>query len=157
MSVEAIRVPVLNFLRSVYQTYTGITSDHDDGEQLAADYANLPLPSFLPEGMRIKTPPKADDAIKSVYYQDGQGRYIDYVFYPDGNNLVLDNENAREEPVEIAGQDGTIIEKDGYTCIVWGTVPRYQINSDLPRDVLLKVAASVGIDDSAGPGSIIEK
>ena len=158
MTVEAIRVPVLNFLRSAYETFSRIHSDSADEAPTAADYANLSLPSFLPEGMRIKTPPQADDAIKSVYYQDGQGRYIDYIFYPDGNNLVLDNEGAREEPIEIAGQEGTIIERRGGSItIVWGTVPRYQINSDLPRDVLLQVAASVGIDDSAGPGSIINE
>ncbi|WP_195283732.1 DUF4367 domain-containing protein [Harryflintia acetispora] len=156
MSVEAIRVNVFNFLRNIYDTYSRVHSDETDEDPTAADYADLPIPTYLPEGMRIKTPPRADDAIKSVYYQDGQGRYIDYIFYPDGNNLVLDNEGAREETVEIAGQEGTIIERrGGLITIVWGTAPRYQINSDLPRDVLLQVAASVGTDDSAGPGSII--
>lgn len=156
MSVEAIRVNVFNFLRNIYDTYSRVHSDKTDEDPTVADYADLLIPTYLPEGMRIKTPPQAADAIKSVYYQDGRGRYIDYVFYPDGNNLVLDNEGAREEPVEIAGQDGTIIEgRGGLITIVWGTAPRYQINSNLPRDVLLQVAASVGIDDFAGPGSII--
>ena len=61
-----------------------------------------------------------------------------------GTRISLDTENANLSSVFINGAEATLIEKNGWTAVVWSANNRlFIIEMDGTKDEALRVAASV--------------
>ncbi len=134
MSVDALRIPVLNFIVEHYEKYSKIDLYPTENQIPPDSPGTNPtdfLIQFLPEGYA------------SVYYYDNEGLITSGYQNPDGATIFLDmipgtavyqfdTENASYEYVEIEDIEIILIEKDGYQA-VW-------LNSD--QSIIFSLIAS---------------
>ncbi len=120
-SVDAFRIPVLNFFIEKYETYSAISIDPTQtvnaADGLISEGGNNPLEGLLPEQYHLNT---FDNSIENhllITYLGDKGEYVSYNVYPASNLTYYDTEGVEAEDVTINGYEALLIEKDGYRLI----------------------------------------
>jgi len=98
-------------------------------------------PTYIPEGYMFSGFMKT-----GVYYNSSNGKrlYFDEKMY--GDRRRVDTEEGNVSSMMLNGAEATIIEKDGWTMVIWTMDDKYfviDISGD--RETALKVAASVQV------------
>lgn len=154
-SVDAIRVPVLNFLLEHQKGYllvskfpesSSITVNPQD--QLPQDPTSLGF--LLPEGYKLLKYTSKTSGTFFVCYTNEAGDIVQLQTVLDNGKFIIDTENAVTESVTISGYEGTLIQKDGFD-LVWH-VPEagliYKLYaSNLTRDEVLQIALAIAYQD----------
>lgn len=96
-------------------------------------------PAYIPEGFEFERCYSSN----AIYYDNDDGS-LSFSEEAYGSSVGLDTENANLSSVFINGAEATLIEKDGWTAVVWSANNRlFIIEMDGAKDEALRVAASV--------------
>ena len=143
-----VRADLYNWYIRCYESWTG----RDYLERFADEYISADFtlePGWLPEGFALVDEARIFTGLYQTYqYQDHEERYImisrDAIV---GGSLSVDTENAKLTDMIFQGREGTLIEKEGWTCIVIPLPERKQIISmdaeGIPAEDLVKVAQNL--------------
>ena len=117
MSVDALRVPVINFIMDQSGRFSTIKTD----DAITDDLDNLDilqrLESCLPDGFQEVQRINTDHYI-SVAYVNDEEHSISLNGVPASDKSIIDTENAKYSDVQINGYSAVFLEKDKLT-VIW--------------------------------------
>ena len=126
-SVEAIRIPVINFLIEQHERYTSIdftketvdTQSQDSSAVAENDEGELPLANLVPSGYAVSRYDVKEDGSVTIIYKNTTGNSIFFATSALEGNMNFDTENANYENVVIAGYSGILVQKNSSLKITW--------------------------------------
>lgn len=123
LSVEAVRIKVLNMFVQVKQEYTEIWLGRDsqqlEDSHIKVDWDNASVPTKVPKGYHAVNVTN-DQIMKSIRYENDKHDYILFQQNNENSGMNVDTEDADEViHTSIQGQDGLVIRKDGRITVVW--------------------------------------
>lgn len=122
ISVEAIRVPIINYYIAQSDQYVEFTSRQQEApDGLANINAEDPLAGLLPEGYELtkleNNLPKSIQAIYKNFDNDN----ISFFMKSSDAVVRMDSENTQMvKEIQVSGYAGLLIVKDGRTTVAWG-------------------------------------
>lgn len=148
MTVEAVRVRVLDFLMDIQKEYTSFqlkdSSSGSEGGSVTIDWHQSYVPTYIPEGYEISA--VSDGKLsKSVEFKNSQGSLITYMELDAGAKPALDTENASVfKTVNINGHKGTMVVKNSLVTVIWAMNDHmFMIRGTIKQDLVLKMAEGV--------------
>lgn len=139
-AVHMVQIGLLKLEIETYPEYTiyGLVSSEDIVE-VPQDWNGNFYPAYIPDGFEF------DRYYSSfVMYYAEAGNCLSFSEDTYGSKTSLDTENANLSTVLINGVEATLIEKDGWTAVVWSANNRlFIVDMDGEKDEALKTAASV--------------
>ncbi|MGS0763627.1 DUF4367 domain-containing protein [Syntrophomonas curvata] len=148
MTVEAVRVRVLNFLMDIQQEYTSFqlkdSSSDSEGGSATLDWRQAYVPTYIPEGFEVRDISDGK-LIKTIEFQNPQGSIITYTELSEGTKPTVDTENASAfEAVSINGHEGALVVKNSLVTIIWAMEDRmFMIRGEIEKDMVIKMAEGV--------------
>ena len=154
-SVDAIRVPVLNFLLENQIGSLLITKDPESSSitvnpqnHLAQDPSSMEY--LIPMGYDLKKYTPNPNGTFFASYTNESGDVVKLQTVLDDGMFASDTENAVTESVTISGYKGTLVQKEGFT-LIWH-VPEagliYKLYaSNLTRDEMFRIALAIAYQD----------
>ena len=122
LSVEAIRVRVLNFFIEVNDRYSQVQlKDMDEisyQANIPSDWEDFYLPEYLPNSYAISDTKIFGDS-KIVFYQNPEGSEIQFSQSPYSDSFQVDTEEGKTEDIKIQGHQGLLVDKDGMLTLLW--------------------------------------
>lgn len=125
ISVQALRVQVMNFLIDVQPEYTSFQikdkASGSSGEKLTVNWTNTYLPTYIPAGYEVDSLTYTAP-LKEITYrnQKNKNSLIDFSENDSSNNVEVDTENASViKTVFVNGHKGTLVVKNLQTTVVW--------------------------------------
>lgn len=119
LSVDAFRIPVLNFFMEISSKYSSVSFDESD---TTTDIHNHILERVsgapISEGYQLAAQNMYDDGTISFLYQNENGYLITLEVRPSQGKLYYDTEDATQTDKELCGHSAIFIEKDGFR-IIW--------------------------------------
>lgn len=96
-------------------------------------------PAYIPEGFEF------DECLNyMVSYRSQNGKVVSFSEEASASRTNLDTEGAHISALFVNGAEATLIEKDGWTAVVWSANNRlFIVDMDGGKDEVLRVAASV--------------
>lgn len=154
-SVDAIRVPVLNFLLEHRIGFLLITKDPESSSITVDPQDHLPkdpssLEFLIPMGYDLKKYTPNPNGTFFASYTNESGDVVKLQTVLDDGMFASDTENAVTESVTISGYKGKLVQKDGFD-LIWH-VPEagliYKLYaSNLTRDEVLQIALAIAYQD----------
>lgn len=145
VTVEAVRVRVLNFLMDIQQEYTSFQlKDSGKGGSTSIDWHKAYVPTYIPDGYEVSAISNSEP-LKRIEFKNPQGMLITYMELSEGNKPALDTENASAfEPVSINGHEGSLIVKNSLVTVIWSMNDRmFIIRGQMEKDIAVKMAEGV--------------
>lgn len=119
MSVDALRIPVLNFFLQESTQYSSVTTNkHSDNTQIANDVETKMRGSPMPAEYCLVVQDISENGSIKLYYQNSSDKIISFFATPSSEVTNYDTENALTTNVQLHDFDALFIEKDGYR-IIW--------------------------------------
>jgi len=130
LTVEAVRIKVLNFFINVQQEYTEIGLKEKSGEEnleeedmisknVPSNWKNTYAPLDIPAGYSINNSVNEDN-FKTIEYANGRNEMIIYQQFDEQVISNIDTEKADSiKEITVQGQKGLLINKDGKRTITW--------------------------------------
>lgn len=145
-SVEAFKIKLFNMVSEITSQYTSlqfVEEDKMDTKAVEITWHNYLYPNYLPEGFKL-TEVQEFGNTKLTYFEDGAKKRIEFSQSEDSAAFQIDTEQAQSKKVTINGNEGWLVDKDGFTTLVWkqGDLVLYLI-ANLSDEELLKVAESI--------------
>lgn len=120
VSVDAFRIPAINFLLEYWPRSTTIVfgSDGETGYS-EGTVQEGPLAGLLPDSYFVIESSQFEDFIWSYVYENDAGNSLYYSASSAETTISVDTENAvRAEEVKLLNYNAFFVEKEGYT-IIW--------------------------------------
>lgn len=154
MTVQAVRVRVLNFLMDIQQEYTSFqfkdSSSGSEGGGTPVDWHQAYVPTYIPDGYKVCAATKNEQS-KIIEFKNPQGTSITYMELTQDSKTQLDTENASAfEAVSINGHEGTIAVKNSLVSIIWAMNDHmFMIRGKIKieKDLAVKMAEGVKFID----------
>lgn len=133
LSVDALRIPVLNFF--LEQKERSSSLELDDSTPLPepeVDRIKFCVADILPDEYQLNSEISEENGFILLCFQNAEANTLLINVVPSEGRLGVDTENAVSTNVEINGHQGLFIEKDGYTAY-WFNPDRnltYSVYSD---------------------------
>lgn len=150
VSVDAIRVPVFNFLIEQNKGYISIFLDQDtdaDGQPDTKGIDNSLLAPFVPDGFTLYRHDIRKNGLFTIVYSDPNGNRITLTTLALDGTLSLDMEGATTEHIEIAGCGGILVTQEDMFKITWADEERelcyLLIASGLDRETFWQMAEQI--------------
>ena len=142
-AMATVHMAQIGLLKLDVQTYPERTSyglvPSDEAVDVPAEWKGDFYPAYIPEEFEFDC-----CRLNNVIYLDKDGRCLDFSEETYGSITNLDTENANLSSVFINGAEATLIEKEGWTAVVWSANNRlFIVDMDGGKDEALRVAASV--------------
>ena len=142
-AMATVHMAQIGLLKLDIQTYPERTSyglvPSDEAVDVPAEWKGDFYPAYIPEEFEFDR-----CCLNNVIYLDKDGRCLDFSEETYGSITNLDTENANLSSVFINGAEATLIEKEGWTAVVWSANNRlFIVDMDGGKDEALRVAASV--------------
>lgn len=120
LSVEAIRVPVLNFLLKHTERSTSMQlSDQYHLVEESYTYEELAvLESVIPSDYEQVLQSTEEDGTHTVYYQDSVGNIFSLCISPEMGILDYNTEDVEQKTMTLLNHPAVFVDKDGYR-IIW--------------------------------------
>ena len=115
MSVDALRVPMLNFFVEYFDTFALISTE-DNPEAFNTDLLSA-LEGFIPMDY-VQTLHSVDTNLVCTMYENADGETICMEIWPSGASMNIDTEDAECTEIFLGDYKALLIEKHGYQ-IVW--------------------------------------
>lgn len=117
LSVEAIRVPVLNYFIAQDNRYTIISASKHEENLMRQESINN-IRSLLPSEYDVVFETSFGDGFYNLCYQDAASHIITIRSGPSGGQLYVDTENAEQEEIEVNGCSCLLISKNGMRIVI---------------------------------------
>ena len=150
VSVQALRVKVMNFLIDIQPEYTSFqikdNASGSSGEKLTVNWTNTYLPTYIPAGYEVDSLTYTEP-LKEITYrnQKDKNSLIDFSENDSSNNVEIDTENADVfKTVYINGHKGTLVVKNSQTTVAWGMDQHiFVVCTEESMEETLKIAQNV--------------
>lgn len=116
VSVDALRVPVLNFFLTQEERYT-ILSSAESNDLTGSENIN-DIRGYIPKDYKIVYETYYGHGYYNLRYQNEAGQIISIRTGEGDVQLYADTENATLEKIELNGQSALFIQKDGLRLIM---------------------------------------
>ena len=145
MTVEAFRVPVINFFIEQGDGFWVISGKSEDNSVNSDFDPNDPLAGLLPEGYEVTATEGDTRNVKRYYYQNYNDEKITLWFLENIVDMTVDSEDAsKSEKCYVAHYEGILVTKDGFVQLAWFdqlSQKSYLLSSNtLDGDALLRIA-----------------
>lgn len=142
-TVEAIRVPIINFFLDQKEGYLEISDE--EIEVFAEDGKNV-LEGLVPADYELEVFDSADTGDIAIIYVNPQDERIAFFAMPNTSTLQVDTEDAVVENTSVAGCEALLIDKNGYV-LVWFSSASNQVRRldarALSREEILALAEKI--------------
>lgn len=118
MSVEAIRTPIVRFFVETFEKYSIITTTGEGPEAGKTRIEREYELGELPQGYEL-VESQASELAAVKEYRNGENGLLSLNQYLLSGEGMVDTESARTEEVELSGNPGVYIEKNGTAMLVW--------------------------------------
>lgn len=146
LSVDAVRIQLLNWVVDIRETYTQITlneQDAVDDVQIPDEWQRYDYPTYLPKGYAL-TKTSGLDEMKRMWFTNQHNNDIFFIQGTEGMSSVLDSEDAIISYEDINGYEAMVIEKTSMKFVTWhNETTLYVIRGNVDSDILIKMARSV--------------
>lgn len=148
VTVQAVRMRVLNFLMDIEHEYTSFQLKESSGSSksggIIIDWNQAYVPTYIPEGFKISSISDGNIS-KTIEFTNSQGSLLTYMESSEGIRSQLDTENASAfETVTINGHEGTVVVKNSLVTVIWAMDDRmYMIRGQVEKDIAIKMAEGV--------------
>lgn len=139
-TLQMVRIGVLKLQAETYSDRTSYSLAYTGNDvEVPESWTGCFYPSYIPEGFIHQ-----QSTLHEVLYVDAKGNMLAYSETPKGGHVSYDTENASIKSVQINGAEATLIEKEGWSTVIWAANNRL-FAVDLHGDVetALMIAASV--------------
>mgnify|MGYP002350923992 CR=1 FL=1 len=145
-SVDAFRVKVLNFFMETKPEYTEFRLEESKerrNDEKVVDWSNSYMPTYVPEGYTVEFSENGS-AIKSILFQNAEGKIIDYTQHTEAANFNYDTESASSREITVNEKGGTLIVKEGTYSIVWKYEKSiFVVMTQIDEQETLKIAENI--------------
>lgn len=117
MSVDALRIPVMNFIIEQYDKYSSITTSKESAK-IVEDPCVL-LADLLPTGY-TNTIYSVEEGMSFVLYQNDNGDTVSLSITMSGTEKNVDTEGANCVEILLTNDKALLIEKNGYQ-VIWSS------------------------------------
>lgn len=151
-TVEAIRVPIINFFVAQKEGFMEISGNEESTSEDAQNGGRTsdvdgPLAGLLPEGYVLRIYDVGSTGDTFIVYENENGDIVALNIFPNQSSFQIDTEDASaSERMKIASYDAVLIEKDGYQLAWLDTEEKllyYLDVSALSRDEIIELAENV--------------
>ncbi len=152
MTVQAVRVRVLNFLVDIQQEYTSFQlKDSSSGSKVdntTIDWHQAYVPTNIPDGYEVSSISDGK-LLKTIEFKNLQGSFITYTELNKDTKPALDTENASiVKAVSISGYEGTLVVKNSLSTVIWAMNDRiFMIRGEIDEELAIKMAEGVKYTD----------
>jgi hypothetical protein len=119
MSVDALRVKVINLWIDTSEEYGKVSFDNDS---IDVDLINNPyitnLENNVPEGYWSEINRDTSENFGTIRYSDGNKNFIELNILPTSSEFFIDTEDVQYEYVDVGTYSVVFSEKNGYT-VIW--------------------------------------
>ena len=149
MTVEAFRVPVINFFIEQGDGFWAITGRNSDDpiDPATSDEfdPNDPLAGLLPEGYEIDVIRENSEQGRRIHYKNSSGNKLQFWWRPNISDMTINSEYATfSKECRVAACDGAFVLRDGMAQLLWISKDdciSYMLSSDtLDEKSLLGIA-----------------
>lgn len=141
LSVEALRVRLLNFFVEVTDQYTEIRVVENTQDEYGTQGGTGP--SYVPEEYRLLETKDYGEMVIIKYTNDKEQELL-FTRMPNGGSTQIDTENAKVTEVSIHGNEGIMSEKEGFIILFWHDQSySYTLTGEITAQEILRVAESV--------------
>ena len=143
MTVDAWRIPFLNFVFNVNDDNTEIEFDNPNEDTPRSTPSDLSRPKYIPEGFSVVA--ITNSSIKnSIIYENPKGERIYFIFHHSDETLLTLYTNEDKIPVTVNGYEGYLIPQRNGSAIIWGVEDNiFHIYGNVSQEELQKIAKSV--------------
>lgn len=119
LSVDALRIPVLNFFLRSNDRYTAITLN-EENQSLQNELEDIQnsIGYLIPNEYALVFEDISDHGSMQLLYQNELGKIISLAVTPASGQLVIDTEDASVKETTVNEQQALFVDKDGFH-IVW--------------------------------------
>lgn len=138
LSVNALRVPVLNFIVEHFDEYTSISQSKETQPE-EVSYGAI-LDAYLPANYQQQHYVDTDNMV-IVVYADEVGNLVQLTIIPESVALNLDSEQATYSEIMVSESKAALIEKDGYQ-VIWVSEDNRTFNLQaeaIPLDLIINI------------------
>lgn len=119
MSVDALRIPVLNFFLVNYGRYTSIYFDKPESSTSVQDnIVNTILAAPIPAEYQLVIQRTENDGSIFMRYEANEKHYISFLIVPSSGTLDVDTEDADLTEMMINGHKAIYIRNEAH-CVIW--------------------------------------
>lgn len=145
VTVEAVRVRVLNFFLEVNESYTEIQVQVEDDDQPTPDIdqEGFYYPKYIPDGYSYEDNRSFGKSIMMTFTNGKEKMTFDQS--PNGASYQLDTEDAETLDIAVGENKGLLILKENRVILFWhDELNSYTIISyDVEADEIMKMAESM--------------
>lgn len=145
MSVDALRIPFINYLVEHYEIFSSINISGESESSESTTVTGDPIYLLLPDAYSTIYFTENDNMINSGYQND-QGSTIYFDMLPATSEYRFDTENSEYEYIVIHGHEVMVISKDGFQA-VWVDSSETTIfslfSSDMTKDEYTKLISEI--------------
>ena len=148
-TVEAVRVPIINFFLEQKDGYLEIRGGDTNSNRYVEEHsasADAILEGLLPADYCLETYDQNSAGGISIMYVNPLGEYIILCVDPYAGTLHVDTEDAVAEYTTISGCEAVLINKDGFQ-LVWLNVESGQLSrleaTALSREEIINLAENI--------------
>lgn len=119
LSVDALRIPVLNFFLRSSERYTVVALD-EKNQAIQKEIENIRngIGFFIPDDYNLVSEDISEHGSLHLVYQDSDDGIISLSVTPGSGQHVMDTEDADSQKMKINELDALFVEKDGL-YVVW--------------------------------------
>ena len=119
LSVDALRIPVLNFFLRSSERYTVVALD-EKNQSIQKEFENIRsgIGLFIPDSYDLVAGNISEHGSMQLVYQDENEGVITLSVKPASGQLVMDTETVDMQRIKINEMDALFVEKDGFH-VVW--------------------------------------
>lgn len=148
MSVDAFRIPALNFILEHFDEYSSLTFS-DATQPQKHNTAEL-FDSLLPDDY-TEISSTITENVTMVVYQNSVGNMAQLYVTPAGGEVKVDTEDALYSEIELADYKAILLEEEGYQ-VMW-TIPEdgllFTVQSDgLTKEAVLDICYQLAVNAS---------
>ena len=119
LSVDALRVPVLNFFLHHSEKFSSVTfHEPNEYEEIQCDVINKAKEVPLPDGYVLSQQVIGNDGSIKILYENNSEHIIALNVTPSIGQISIDTEAVNQIELKIYDFDAIFIEKDGYR-VIW--------------------------------------
>lgn len=139
ISVDAVRIKVLNLLTENRNAYTSVRVD----ENPLLGWEGYYFPGYIPKGFHIESA-KELKHIKHVEFADQKDNSIVFVQGPNGTDFNLDTENYDKTDTAVNSSKAILYMNSGEKLLIWNNEEfSFYIISRISAEEIIRIAESV--------------
>ena len=141
--VDAVRIPVVNFVISVSEKFSEIQIGSSGENSALSEKFQDYLPTYMPEGFVVESVEETENTFSVLYTNESGGQYsID--FYVSAAGGAIDTEEATVMEEKIHGYSALMIQKEDQIMVFWyPSGHEYIIAGTISKEDILSILNSI--------------